>query len=715
MDYLIYLVYPMMLVLLFYKSSVSKRGEWNDEVLSLKQTKALQAYASICIMLHHIALTTCDKNVVQEFHKDGLNVFLPAGYLCVAIFFFCSGYGLYKSNQQKEHYLDGFLGKKCELLITALFTSSVIFVVVRSYLDERISMSQPFTVGGPYTANPYAWYMYAILILYISYYIAKKYCKTDKMAFLVIGIISACYMAFCIYWMYGDWWYNTIPLFLIGILVAKYEQPLFAKIKANYIVCCILSIIGFVITFVIAEFLDDFYKYFQIENENYNLFLTIYLFGKIGSGILFVFMITILGMKIKIGNKPLYFLGNYTLEFYLFHGLFVQLFSHCFLREVVKSAYYIRNVFIRVIITLMLSVLFAVMMKKLHDLIHTFLHTYVVEGTIARLCKRIAIIVVILLIVLIPLLSVSNRNKTKEMVEQVKAYQDDNIRFVTVEGSQMATYVTGEGSHTLVILPETGNICPTLSFRALADELSKQYKVVLLDYLGTGFSEAPQTDRTSEQIAKEIHEALQALGITTPVVLMPYGESGIEAMQYSKLYREDVEAIIGINMDVPNYMQEQLVKNDISKMNYIKMCEKQGTVGSHMHWLLNKTGYITFELPVIDECMSGLKSAETTKVFDELFKTNYMNETMQKQMIMQCENYLSLTNETFAEDLPVHIFVDRGRYHEKIYGGYDWPKLYEETFSNRDIQEVDVILDLPRYVFYDVSRLSRMITKTLNK
>ena len=104
MDYLIYLIYPMMLVLLFYKSSVAKRGEWNDEVLSLKQTKALQAYASICIMLHHIALTTCDKNVVQEFHKDGLNVFLPAGYLCVAIFFFCSGYGLYKSNQQKEHY-----------------------------------------------------------------------------------------------------------------------------------------------------------------------------------------------------------------------------------------------------------------------------------------------------------------------------------------------------------------------------------------------------------------------------------------------------------------------------------------------------------------------------------------------------------------------------------------------------------------------------------
>ena len=47
--------------------------------------------------------------------------------------------------------------------------------------------------------------------------------------------------------------------------------------------------------------------------------------------------------KVQFGNKVLAWLGSVTLEFYLMHGVFVELFGFNFL-DIAKSAYYIRAV-----------------------------------------------------------------------------------------------------------------------------------------------------------------------------------------------------------------------------------------------------------------------------------------------------------------------------------------------------------------------------------
>lgn len=54
MQYLVYLIYPAMLLLLLRGAKFSKNNEWNEGFLSLYQTKCIQGFTAICIMLHHI-------------------------------------------------------------------------------------------------------------------------------------------------------------------------------------------------------------------------------------------------------------------------------------------------------------------------------------------------------------------------------------------------------------------------------------------------------------------------------------------------------------------------------------------------------------------------------------------------------------------------------------------------------------------------------------
>ena len=67
-------------------------------------------------------------------------------------------------------------------------------------------------------------------------------------------------------------------------------------------------------------------------------------------------------MKIKIGNPVLSFLGKFTLELYLIHGIFIHMFGYYMINEGVKPVYYIKNVtlFVLVILALAIPISYAV-------------------------------------------------------------------------------------------------------------------------------------------------------------------------------------------------------------------------------------------------------------------------------------------------------------------------------------------------------------------
>lgn len=47
MNQLIYLIYPILGVLLFWKAKYIRGGQWNEQAFSLEQTKALQGFCAL--------------------------------------------------------------------------------------------------------------------------------------------------------------------------------------------------------------------------------------------------------------------------------------------------------------------------------------------------------------------------------------------------------------------------------------------------------------------------------------------------------------------------------------------------------------------------------------------------------------------------------------------------------------------------------------------
>lgn len=377
MDKLVYLYYIVLLVILFWGAKVCKRKTWNEEFMSLSQTKYIQGFCAICVMLHHAGQKTCAPWHAEKYIVHGLDLFVPIGYLFVSVFLFCSGYGLYKSYRQKENYLKGFIKRRILPLVLAYYSTGLIFFVVRLLMGEKMDGAQIFYyLSGAQLCNPNAWFVIALPIFYLGFFLAFKFIKKDGLALFATILVVFLYTLIGTivdhnnWWMRGEWWYNSVHLFSIGLLFARFEKPLTAHVKKFYPLYLILAIVGLIIWYPVSEAAQGIFSYY---GENWNAPDKVFrrwvcLLTQMGVSCSFVFLVFLMNMKIHIGNRVLQFMGALSLEFYLIHGLFVELFGYDFL-EIRPSIYYIRNVALYLLVVIVLSVPAAILLQKVHNLI----------------------------------------------------------------------------------------------------------------------------------------------------------------------------------------------------------------------------------------------------------------------------------------------------------------------------------------------------------
>ena len=198
----------------------------------------------------------------------------------------------------------------------------------------------------------------------------------DGVAVLVTTLFVALYMLLGTrinhndFWIRGEWWWNCVHLFPIGMLFAKFEDKIVPHLKKYYWVYLIIAVAAVYPLYLYSRHLCDVFGYY---GENWGapdvvLRRRISLLGEMLVTTDFVFAFLLLGMKVKIGNKFLKFMGTITLEFYLIHGLFVELFGWQF-DGGVKSPHHIKYVIVYVLAVYALGVPSALLLKKLHGLI----------------------------------------------------------------------------------------------------------------------------------------------------------------------------------------------------------------------------------------------------------------------------------------------------------------------------------------------------------
>lgn len=315
------LAYILIAILVLNNIKIYGVNRYNLEPLIIDNGNSIKGLAALIIVLHHIS---------QRMTEPGiLKLFLFIGYLAVSLFFFCSGYGLMRSLELKNNYLDGFIKNRLPRIIIPFIISNIIFLLIYILVGVKISFFNIISyVIGIKLIDDFKWYIQVIIIFYSIFYVCFKYLSKKK-AIITVFLFTIIYSLICFSIGKGIWWYNSSYCFVIGIILGGFDDRIFKVIKSKYILSTIVIAIIFTVTFGVG-----------IIKEN--------IIVNILSSILFVLMCVCVLMKVKLQNRYLRFLGSISFEIYLVHGIIVK-----------ELQYTINNKYIYLIICVTISIFMA--------------------------------------------------------------------------------------------------------------------------------------------------------------------------------------------------------------------------------------------------------------------------------------------------------------------------------------------------------------------
>lgn len=312
-----------------------KEQGWHEDFLSLKNTKAIQGFMALLIVIHHLSQTNLLRNNPYLIWCNDI------GVLLVGIFLFCSGYGVIKSLNTKENYLKGFLKTRLTSVLIPFYTMNSIFLVI-AIVTKSIASPLDFigNVTGIFLLNDHSWYIFAIVLFYLVFYLLFKFVGNEGIAFTGMGIFFIFYITLSLLaghgltqphgplWFQGEWWYNTSLLFFVGMVVAKFEKPIISFVKKTYYFLLPLIFISFILFYFKNLYMLRTYSYWaEFSGVPGIREKWLCLTWQIPTIILFVFTVILITMKFQFRNVVLDFFGSICIELYLIHNLFILLFS----------------------------------------------------------------------------------------------------------------------------------------------------------------------------------------------------------------------------------------------------------------------------------------------------------------------------------------------------------------------------------------------------
>ena len=123
---------------------------------------------------------------------------------------------------------------------------------------------------------------------------------------------------------------------------------------------------------------------------------------------------------------------------------------------------------------------------------------------------------------------------------------------VLVNGHQMNVYVQGEGPETIVVISGAGIASPILDFKEVSESLSKQYKLVIVERAGYGYSDDSNHSRDVMEVLSETRQALSQANITGPFIILSHSMASLESLAWQEKYPDEVKVLIGLDWALPS-------------------------------------------------------------------------------------------------------------------------------------------------------------------
>lgn len=313
------------IVILYLLSLFSKKTEDLDK----GKTSVLKGVMAIIIVLHHLSLQGVES--LRQFHSWGAPI--------VSVFLFISGYGLSVNFASKGNtYLSNFICYRIfrNLLVPFILAWFTYRIVNWGILPDLMTEINNLVFSG-IPLLPHSWYVYAILLFYIFFYLA---CKLSVRCFpLIIIVLTIIYILICEYIGFDRCWYISSLAFPTGVILGKYKNDIkeFTSSAIRYFlfVPLCISLIGLL-----------------VYSENEILYMFVY--------ILIPIMLTAICMKINLERLLKFglfrFLSSISYEIYLCQGISMSICR--------GNRYYIENDYIYIIAVLATTIILAFLIHK---------------------------------------------------------------------------------------------------------------------------------------------------------------------------------------------------------------------------------------------------------------------------------------------------------------------------------------------------------------
>lgn len=187
--------------------------------LTLVKSLPSRGVFAIVVILHHLSYRV---NTPPQF------LFVPLGAMAVGVFFLMSGYGLeYSYNTKGDKYLDGFLKKRVLKLLLPYLAAVVAWNVEELLLYPQESLLDAWLLvknGDTNGILPYCWYVIVAMLFYVMFWLSHRWLKSEENRFLAIAVfwLAWCMVTCLLNW--GNEWFFTSHMFLVGILYYKAER-----------------------------------------------------------------------------------------------------------------------------------------------------------------------------------------------------------------------------------------------------------------------------------------------------------------------------------------------------------------------------------------------------------------------------------------------------------------------------------------------------------
>ena len=252
-------------------------------------------------------------------------------------------------------------------------------------------------------------------------------------------------------------------------------------------------------------------------------------------------------------------------------------------------------------------------------------------------------------------------------------------QMVSVNGHEMSVFVKGNEPQTLVFLSGAGTASPILDFKDLYDGLSKQYKIVVVERAGYGYSEDTSKSRDVSEVLSETRQALAKAQVSGPYIILSHSMASLETLLWQEKYPSEIKAIIGLDWALPESYAHLKIHSQILRM---------ARLGSQLGLLR----YIPSRLYVPNENLSS----SDRRLYQRIAYRQILSQAMLNESLSVEENAKKVDAKINSQ-IPTLLLVSNGE--GTSFSKEEW-RNYAARFA-KDQKNIEVTFyDSPHYLYH---------------